>query len=239
MDLSYLFSAGIFVQLALLFHVLGLLARNELLLRGLILVGTICYIVYYYFISDAPLWDAIWASTVIGLTNLSMILVILREKSTIGMTPEMLELYRAFTTLSPGQFRKIMKHADWVTVEADTQICTRGVRPEFLYAVSAGEVILRREEQDATIGAGNFIGEISFLLNGPATADVIAPAGVEYVRWNRDQLIKQMNKSTRLSNAVSALFNKDIARKLSVSWPAAETSHASNKSSDKNGSLRA
>ena len=238
MDMSYLFSAGIFVQLALLFYVLGLLARNELLLRGLILVGTLCYIIYYYFISDAPLWDAIWASSVIGLTNLFMILVILREKSTIGMTTEMLALYRSFPTLNPGQFRKIMKHADWVTAEADTQLCTRGVRLEFLYVVSAGEVILRREGQDATISAGNFIGEISFLLNGPATADVIAPAGVEYVRWNRDRLIAQMNKSTRLSNAVSALFNKDIAQKLSVSWPEAEINHASNTSSDNYGSSR-
>lgn len=222
MDLSYLTTAGVFVQLALVFYVLGLLARNELLLRGLLLSGTICYILYYYLISDAPLWDAIWTSSVIGLTNISMILVILRERSTVGMTPEMLRLYRSFPTLNPGQFRKIMKHADWVTAEADTQVCTHGVKPDYLYIVSSGEMILRREDRDVTIGAGNFIGEISFLLDGPATADVIAPKGVEYVRWRRDELMAQINKSTRLSNAVSALFNKDIAQKLSVSWPVSE-----------------
>ena len=225
MDLSYLFSAGIFVQLALLFYVLGLLVRNELLLRGLLLIGTLFYILYYYFISDAPLWGAIWSSSVIGITNFAMMLLIVWEKSTIGMAPDMLKLYRAFPTLNPGQFRKIMKHADWITADADTQLCTQNVRPDCLCLVSSGEMILRRDGCDVSIGPGNFIGEISFLLGGPATADVIAPKGVEYVRWDRDRLVAQMNKSMGLSNAISALFNKDIAQKLSVSWPVAENAH--------------
>ena len=222
MDLSYLFSAGIFVQLALLFYVLGLLARNEMLLRVLLLIGTICYITYYYFISDTPLWDAIWASSVIGLTNILMIMVILRERSTIGMSPEMLDLYRAFPTLNPGQFRKIMMLADWITADTETQICTQGIKPAYLCLVSSGEMILSRDGRDVPIGAGNFIGEISFLLDGPATASVIAPKGVEYVRWDRNALKAKVDKSMRLSNALGALFNKDIAQKLSVSWPMAE-----------------
>jgi len=221
MDIAYLFSAGIFVQLALLFYVLGLLARNELVLRGLLLTGTIFYILYYYFISDTPLWDAIWTSSVIGVTNLIMIVVILHEKSTVGMSPEMTTLYQSFPTLNPGQFRKIMRHADWITAAEDSTICTRGVRPDYLYLVSEGGVHLHRDGQDVTIGSGNFIGEISFLMDGPATADVVVPAGTAYVRWNRIKLTQLMKKSDRLSNAISALFINDIARKLSVSWPQA------------------
>lgn len=219
MDLSYFFSAGVFVQLALLFYVLGLLARNELVLRGMLLAGTVFYILYYYYISDAPLWDAILTSGVIGAANLFMIGVILHEKSTFGMSQDMAALYRSFPTLNPGQFRKIMKHADWVTAQEDHQICTQGVRPQYLYLVSDGAVTLRRNGEDVQIGKGNFIGEISFLLDGPATADVFAPAGAEYVRWNREHLVRLMDRSHRLSNAISALFIKDIARKLSVSWP--------------------
>lgn len=219
MDLSYLLSAGIFVQLALLCYVLGLLVRNELVLRGFILTGTAFYIVYYYFISDIPLWDAIWASSVIGIANLFMICVILREKSTIGMAPEMLALYQAFPTLNPGQFRKIMKHADWVTAQKETQICTAGIKPNYLYLVSSGTMRLQRDGKEAQIGNGNFIGEISFLIDGPATADVVAPKGTEYICWDRNVLKAMMNRSLRLSNAIGALFNTDIARKLSVSWP--------------------
>jgi hypothetical protein len=219
-DLSYLFSAGIFVQLALLFYVLGLLARNELVLRGCLLTGTTFYILYYYFVSDAPLWDAIWTSSVIGTTNLFMICIILREKSTIGMAPEMLTLFKSFPTLNPGQFRKMMTKADWITAERDTQICEHGVGLDHLYLVSSGAMEIHRDGRDVQIGSGNFIGEISFLIGGPATADVFAPKGTRYVRWNRNELKAMMSKSPRLSNAIGALFNTDIARKLSVSWPA-------------------
>ena len=219
MDTSYLFSAGIFVQLALLFYVLGLLARQELFLRGFILTGTFFYILYYYFISDTPLWDAIWASSMIGTANLIMIGIILREKSTVGMSLEMLTLLQSFPTLNPGQFRQIMKHADRITANEDLKICSKGVRPDHLYFVSAGWVLLFGDGKSVQIGSGNFIGEISFLMDGPATADVMAPKGTKLVRWDRNNLIALMGKSQRLSNAISALFNKDIARKLSVSWP--------------------
>jgi len=158
-DTAYLFSASVFVQLALLCYVLGLLARNELLLRGLLLMGTGFYILYYYFISDAPLWDAIWTSAVIGAANLLMMGVILYERSTIGMSPELLKLYQSFSTLNPGQFRKIMRHATWVTAEEEHQICAQGVRSDYLYLVSSGDMLLRSDGFDARIGSGNFIGE--------------------------------------------------------------------------------
>ncbi|AXI54762.1 hypothetical protein C1J05_09880 [Sulfitobacter sp. JL08] len=219
MDFSYFSGAGVFVQLALLFYILGLLTRNELRLRLFLLVGSGFYIIYYYNASDAPLWDAIWASSAIAASNLLMIVVILRERSTLGMSPEMLTLYQSFPTLNPGQFRRIMRLGDWIVAEQDTEICTQGVKPTHLYLLSSGTIKLGRDGKSVNIGAGNFLGEISFLIDGPATATVIAPAGAHYVQWERNQLTALMEKSSRLSNALSALFNKDIARKLAVSWP--------------------
>ena len=219
MDFSYLGTAGVFVQLALLFYVLGLLTRNELGLRLLLLIGSGFYIFYYYHVSDTPLWDAIWTSSVIAACNFAMILVILRERSTFGMKPEMLRLYQSFPTLNPGQFRRVMKSARWVAASEDTEICTQGVQPGNLYLLTKGSVQLKRGERSVFIGPGNFVGEISFLIDGPATASVIAPKGCEYVQWKRSDLTALMGKSLRLSNALSALFNKDIAGKLAVSWP--------------------
>lgn len=128
---------------------LGLLARNELVLRGLLLTGTGFYILYYYFISDTPLWDAILTSLIIGIANLIMIAVIIRGKSTLGMSLEMTKSYQSFPTLHPGQFRTLMKCADWITVEETVKICTQGVRPDYLCLVSNGCVVLRRDDKDA------------------------------------------------------------------------------------------
>lgn len=219
MELVSSLTAAVFVQLALLFYVLGFLTRNELHLRLLLLAGTGFYILYYYHATDTPLWDAIWTSAVIGITNLVLILIILRERTTVGMSPNMLSLFQSFPTLYPGQFRQIMKRADWITAAHDTDICTQGETPRYLYLVSHGSVTVKRDGKSTTVGVGNFLGEISFLIDSPASATVTAHPGTQYVRWERQQLNQMMEKSPRLSNALRALFNQDIARKLAVSWP--------------------
>jgi len=52
-----LWSAGSFVYLALMFYVLGSLVRDELWLRVLILTGSFCYVIYYIYAPERPLWD--------------------------------------------------------------------------------------------------------------------------------------------------------------------------------------
>jgi hypothetical protein len=190
-----------------------------LVLRLFIIVGSVLYILYYAYIGDRPLWDAILASAVIGLTNVGMSLVILRERSTIGMSPAQRTLYAAFPTLNPGQFRKVMRRAEWRTAEEKIVLCENGAPLAHLYFITKGTVFIERNGKRSPIRSGNFIGEISFLIGGVATARVVAPAGTEYVVWRRADLDRLMEKSLRLSNALIALFNTDIARKLSVSVP--------------------
>lgn len=223
MDWSYLFSAGMFVQLALLFYVLGFLVRDELRLRLLILTGSGFYILYYYFISDSPLWDAIAASGAIVTANLCMIGVIAFERSTIGMDAATLKLYQSFPTFTPGQFRKMMRRAETIKADVPASLTREGEVPDWLYMIAEGHVVINRDGRDATISAGNFVGEISYLLKGPAFATVTAPGGTTYLRWNRAALDRLCQKSPAFSNALGALFNADIARKLAVSWPEQQT----------------
>jgi len=131
-----------------------------------------------------------------------LIVVILRERSTVGMSASMLKLYAFFPTLHPGQFRKIMKRADWITASQDTEICRRGETPIHLYLVSDGAVMVERGGKSVPVGVGNFLGEISFLIGGPATATVTVPTGTQYVRWERTKLNALMEGSPRLSNAL-------------------------------------
>lgn len=217
MEVSDIWTAGIFVHLALLFYVLGFLVRDELILRGMILTGTAFYILYYYFAADTPLWDAIFASVVIGTVNAAMIIVIIRERSTIGMSPEMLRLYQLFETLTPGQFRRIMRCAQWRVAGEDERLCEQGVAPEYLYFIAEGEMTLTKDARSVRTSNGAFVGEIAFLLKGVASASVDLDRGTEYVRWPHTDLRRMMRKSPALSNALTALFNRDLARKLSAS----------------------
>ena len=51
-------------------QVLGYLFRDQVKLRLLLLFGTLFYVLYYALAALEPLWDAIIASSVLGLANL-------------------------------------------------------------------------------------------------------------------------------------------------------------------------
>lgn len=221
--LEYLTTAKVFVLLATLCYVSGLLTRRELPLRFLLLSGTSFYILYYYNVAEEPLWEAIFTSTLIGLSSLPVIYRIFRERSTFGMSDEMLTLYRSFPSFNPGQFRKMMKIGRIVETKEATILLQQGVMPTHLYLTITDGFTLKRDTQDAELGPGNFLGEISFLLGGAATATVTAQPGTSYVAWELGRLQYMMENSPTMANAISVLLNKDVARKLAISFPSHQT----------------
>lgn len=218
-DLSYLWSAGIFVHLALLFYVLGFLTRDELWLRCLLFVGTIFYILYYYYVSTDPLWDAILTSTILGVANLYVIVLICSERSTVFMSTEQIELYKSFPTLSPGQFRMILKRSRRVTLDDTAVLATFGQTSNALIFLISGKAKLERSGTRAACVIPSFIGEIGFLLQQPASATVTAEAGTEYLVWDAAEIRALLDRKTELSNAMIALFNIDLATKVARSMP--------------------
>lgn len=209
----------VYVHLALLFYVLGFLTRDELILRVQVLAGTIFYILYYYFISDVPLWEAIWGSLAIAAANIYSSYIIIYERSTLGMSASERVLFENFHTLRPGHFRRIMKKAErWQVVE-ETVLLTREEPVDKLFFVHSGDVEIRRGAKSAVLEQGHFLGELAFLKGTPASATVTAKPGAEVIMWDQATLKTIMDKSPTISNAILALFNEDLATKLLASWP--------------------
>jgi len=181
--------------------------------------GSSFYILYYYYIGDQPLWEAIVASSLIALSNVPVIVRIFKERSTFGMSEEMLTLYRSFPNFNPGQFRKLMHKAQFVTVDQSTELLHQGIQPTHLFLTTSYGFGLIRDDLKIELGPDNLLGEISFLLGGPATATVIAEPGCSYVAWEVTDLRDLMQRSQNIENAVTVLLSQDIARKLAVSFP--------------------
>ena len=217
--IELLTSAAAFAYLAILCIVLGLLTRKELLMRGFILLGTVFYALYFFYISGGPLWQAIGASVLIALANLPMIWRIVQERSTFGMSDEMLSLYAYFPNFNPGQFRQMMSIATIHRDGPEEILLQEGDRPTRLFLTISDGFAVVHGTQHAELGPGNFLGEISFVLGGPATAIVVAKPNAKYVVWDTDELQTLLDHSPAMANAVSVLLNKDIARKLSISFP--------------------
>ena len=210
-----------FAHAALFFYVLALLMRDGLQLRFLLLIGTGFYILYYFTIADLPLWDAIWASFFIGVANIYSIIRTLTERTTFAMSAQQKAVFEHFHTMTPGQFRTIMKKGETLTADGPVQLVKEGTVPDALYFVLQGQIHLRRSDKMITIPPKVFIGEISYVQGGqvPASATVGLAEGAEYIKWDRAQLRRLTEQSQPLSNALSALFNRDMGSKLTQSWP--------------------
>lgn len=217
MSFEYFSTASAFVHLALLFSVLGFLFRDELYLRSLLLLGTVFYLLYYYFSQTAPLWDAIFSSAVIFAVNLIFIILILRERYLISMSHEETILYHSLGAFTPGQFKRIMKIAKWQSrispsiVTYENQTCDR------LFYILDGEITIIKNGEKFSRNGNMFIGEVGFMLGVPASATVTISANTNYVEWKSQDLTKLFSKSQSIENAFKALFNFDLAKKVAAS----------------------
>lgn len=218
--IEYVTSAAILVQVAFLFYALGFLARDELLLRILILVGTIFYLLYYFFIDEAPLWEAIFTSSILGIINIGMILVLILERTTFAMDDLTTRVYENFDTLTPGHFRKVMRFSTTTEINSDTVLIQQGQPIDRLYLVIDGSADLAKLGKTQTMDAPLFLGEIGFLLNATASAQVTVTQGSTVVSWAFTDFRKLMDGSPAIRNAMIALFSRDLASKLGRSAPA-------------------
>lgn len=215
--IDLLFSANILVHLALLFYAAGFLIRDELWLRSLVLMGTLFYISYYYHISDDPLWDAIFASGVLAVINIVLIIVIIRERTVLAMSSHEAGLYDIFSTLTPGQFRKLLRNGHWRTATRPETLTEIGKPVDRLYYIVSGAIDLEKDAGSGSVGGEIFIGEIAFVLGTNASATVTARPGTVYLEWEAVAIRRLMNRSLAFKNAMIALFNVDMARKVAVS----------------------
>ncbi|MEL6920330.1 MAG: cyclic nucleotide-binding domain-containing protein [Pseudomonadota bacterium] len=215
------FGPGVFSYAALGFYLAAMLTRREILLRVLLLAGTGCYIVYYSFAVERPLWDAIIASIAIGAGNIYVLSSIVMDRTTFGMSARDVNLYQRFPTFNPGQFRRLMRIATWHETHDPDLLCTEGQEPAKLYFVHKGAIVIERGGQQIRSEADRFVGELSFMAGSGALANATVRVieGSAYLSWDKAELRALLATSERFSQAFAAAINIDLSRKLHATWP--------------------
>lgn len=208
-------NAAILVHMASLLYVIAFLVRDQLLLRVLVLIATALYIGYYYFVPEIPLWDAIVWSLVLGAANLFVTIRILLQRTTFNMTGAEKRLCDRFDTMTPGEFRRMLKIAHW---EHRAAVLTEEDHPvDRLYYVLSGAVNVEKQDRSFTLDAGVFIGELAYFLKRNASATVKVSGAANYVYWERSELEKLEKRNPGIRVALHSLLNTDMAAKLAVS----------------------
>jgi len=206
-------SGDILVHIGAFLMLLAYLVRDQILLRGLIILGTVFYIVYY-FLMETPLWSALLWNSSFVVINLIMIVVIYSDRASFVMSEREEKLYQVFNTLSPGEFKKLLKIADWFDGASEEQITTEGEVPARLYFIISGEVLIARDGKKFIVGPSVFIGELAYLIKKPATATVKLTDKVVGISWKTSSLTKLLASNPQMKISFDGLLNQDLAAKL-------------------------
>jgi CRP-like cAMP-binding protein len=202
------------VHVGALLYLCAFLFRDQLILRGLILLGDLVYILYFYFAPEVPLWGGIFWSAMFTIVNVVMVWLIFFDEVQFSLPANDRKLFDLLVDLTPGQFRKLLK-AGRQEVAASPIVITRENKPlHQLYFITDGKVTIEKGGRRMISEAKTFIGEIAFLLSRPATATVTLEPGCHYCVWDSKALHAVLNGNPALKTALSAAMNRKLAEKV-------------------------
>ncbi len=210
------------VTIAIVGYVLGFLFKSQITLRMLVLVASLFYIAYYYYHPAEPLWGAIWGSVLIIVANLIGLSRLLYSRLPIGIPADQWPIFKALEGLEPGEFRQLMSLGGMKFADRDVELTAEDTEVDCLYFAITGNVTGDKGGHKFRMYAGEFIGEVSFMLGGMATATVSIEKGGVYYEWRKDRLRKVLESQPRLSQAFEALIGRDMAKKVASGYRSEE-----------------
>lgn len=117
--------------------------------------------------------------------------------------------------LAPDQFTALLHRGAWAVAAPGDTLIEQGETLDRLLFVHSGCLSVRVEGREvAQCGPGQFVGEISYLTSGPATATVEALAPTRYLSWDRALLHELMQTQPALYSAMLSGMSLDLITKL-------------------------
>ncbi|MEM9972409.1 MAG: cyclic nucleotide-binding domain-containing protein, partial [Pseudomonadota bacterium] len=175
--------------------------------------------IVFYALQSPPLLGSVLTNSILVSVNFVLILIIVIERSAWFMSDQDRIVFEHFKTLSPGQFRRINRAAQWRVAAEDTVLLREGERGDRLFFVNADSFDVIKHGDRYTASGPAFAGEIMLLQGGVASASVVVAEGAVYAEWSADKLRRAMHRSRALENALVARFGHDLADKVRNSVP--------------------
>jgi hypothetical protein len=202
------------MHLAALVGVAALALRNQMYLRTVLLASIVLNIVDHLFITQGPNVNSLVWDIVALLINGWVLVQLVFDRTHIGLSAEEERLFQAWGSLSPGEFRKLLRLATWHSADDNPTLTLEGEVPDRLYYVLDGQIELRKDQRDLTFAAPAFIGEVAFVKERPASATVRLAPGGRYVAWPSTGLRRYFTKNQSMRVAVMRLLSADMAMKV-------------------------
>ena len=192
------------------------LVKDILYLRILSILASLFSVLYNFYIPLEPMWLPIGWNIIFVLVNLYHIAVIIYEKRPVKMSSKEKELYETmFRGLSPVEFLKITKVAQWKQFKSPLPIIQQGKPVNDLILIYNGMVdILVNDKKVAELKDGQFVGEMSFLTEKPATATCKVPHTTECLVWPQKDFKDLLKRNPSLYFTIQSLLSEQVSNNL-------------------------
>ena len=188
------------------------LVKDILWLRVVSILASLFSVFYNWVIPLEPMWIAIHWNFIFIALNLYHIAVIIYEKRPVHMNPKDKELYETlFKDLSPVEYLKISKVAEWKTYNCGEKIIRQNTPVTDLILIYNGTVDVAVDNKAvAQLKDGQFVGEMSFLTEKPATATCIVKHDTECLVWKQPEFKELLKRNPSLYYTIQGLLSNQL-----------------------------
>ena len=192
------------------------LVKDILWLRLVSILASLFSVLYNFYIPEHPMWLAINWNIVFVVVNLYHIAIIIYEKRPVHMSPKHKELYETmFKGMTPVEFLKITKIADWTHFKSGEFITQESHNVPTLNLIYNGTVdVTVGNKKVALLKDGQFVGEMSFLTEKPATATCIAKHDTECLTWEQQGFKELLKRNPSLYFSIQSLLSAQVSEAL-------------------------
>ena len=188
------------------------IVKDILYLRFVSILASLFSVFYNWVIPVEPMWIPIGWNFVFVALNLYHIAVIVYEKRPVHMSPKHKELYETmFKDLTPVEFLKITKLADWEHFKSGEVIIQERHAVETLNLIYNGTVNVKvGGKKVAELKDGQFVGEMSFLTEKPATATCVVKHDAELLVWRQREFKELLKRNPSLYYSIQSLLSTQL-----------------------------
>ncbi len=203
-------------HLSYLLAAVAFLLSDILLLRLVAVAAASANLTFAYHGAAGPNWIAVFWQSVFITIHAGWSLVLIRERSGVRFSEEEKDLYQGmFRSFSPVEFMKLLRLAEWSSGTAGTELASAGAPLDDVLLIYNGEAeVLLPDGERRCVKDGAFIGEMSFIRGGNATADVRCLQPTRYLRWPKAELRKLLTRNPSMRATLQTVFSEDLTKKL-------------------------
>lgn len=202
-----------FLTVVYAIYVIAPLVRDELWLRIVLAVSSLCFVIWGVLTENEVV---IIANGLFALLSLRQVYRLMRERRPISLTDEQSIAHKAlFPAMTPRQFVLFWYLGEGFSND-DGVLIRKGVPVDHVSAIVTGEVAVKLETADRLINAPLLLGEMSFVRGNDAlaSADVRAIGMVTGRRWKKSTLYSLNDSHPNLTEPFLRSLGADLAAKI-------------------------